>query len=76
MEEINFTEYKTDLDHYFNYVESNNEALIIKRENGKSAVMISSEEYYSIKETLQQLGDRTNAERLFESIEQIKACNI
>jgi len=76
MKNINFTELKTDLDRCFNDVECSNETLITKRAKGKSIVMISLEEYYSINETLYLLGSRKNAERLFESIKQMKTIDL
>ena len=72
MKNINFAEFKTNIDLYFDVVENDKETLIIKRKKGKDLVMISLREYYSIKETLHQLGSRTNTERLFESIQQMK----
>ena len=68
----NFTEFRTSLKKYLDDVENNNETLIVKRSTGKGAVMISLNEYNSIMETLHLLSSRKNAERLFESIEQMK----
>ena len=56
-------------------MELNNETLIIKRGSGKGAVLISLEEYNSIMETLHLLSSKKNAQRLYESIEQMQSGN-
>jgi antitoxin YefM len=71
MKAANYTEFRKDLKEYLDSVEENNETLIIKRGTGKGAVLISLDEYNSIMETLHLLSSRKNAERLFESIEQM-----
>jgi antitoxin YefM len=68
----NYTEFRTGLKRFLDYVEENNETLIIKRGIGKGAVMISLNEYNSIIETMHLLGSKKNADRLFESIDQMK----
>ncbi len=68
----NFTEFRTRLKKYLDDVEQNNETLIIKRGTGKGAVLISLDEYNSIMETMHLLSSKANADRLFESIRQIK----
>ena len=68
----NYTELRTDLKKFFDDVESNNETLIIKRGKGKGIVMISLDEYNSIMETVHLLSSKANADRLYESIQQMK----
>ncbi len=68
----NYTEFRKDLKKYLDSVEENNETLIVKRGTGKGAVMISLDEYNSMMETLHLLSSRKNADRLFESIKQMK----
>ena len=68
----NYTEFRTGLKRFLDNVEENNETLIIKRGIGKGAVMISLNEYNSIIETMHLLGSKKNADRLFESIDQMK----
>ena len=71
----NYSEFRKDLKEYLDSVELNNETLIIKRGSGKGAVLISLEEYNSIMETLHLLSSKKNAQRLFESIEQMQSGN-
>ena len=68
----NFSEFRTNLKDYLDKVEDNNEILIVKRKTGKGTVMISLDEYNSIMETVHLLSSRTNADRLYESIRQMK----
>jgi antitoxin YefM len=68
----NFTEFRTGLKKFLDNVENNNETLIIKRGIGKGAVMMSLDEYNSIMETLHLLNSKANADRLYESIKQMK----
>jgi antitoxin YefM len=68
----NFTEFRTGLKKYLDKVEENNETLIIKRGSGNGAVIISLDEYNSIMETVHLLSSKSNADRLYESIKQIK----
>ncbi len=69
----NFTEFRTRLKTYLDEVENNNETLIIKRGAGNGTVMISLDEYNSMMETLHLLSSRKNADRLYESIQQMRA---
>ncbi|TSA27675.1 MAG: type II toxin-antitoxin system prevent-host-death family antitoxin [Bacteroidetes bacterium] len=73
MKAANFTEFRTKLKQYLDDVERNNETLIIKRGTGHGAVLISLDEYNSILETVHLLSSKANADRLYESIRQIKS---
>lgn len=68
----NYSEFRTGLKRYLDDVEDNNETLIIKRGTGNGAVLISLDEYNSIMETVHLLSSKSNADRLYESIRQIK----
>lgn len=69
----NYSKFRTDLKKFLDSVEDNNETLIIKRKTGKEAVVISTDEYNSMMETMQLLGTKKNADRLYESIQQHKS---
>ena len=68
----NYSEIRNDLKKFLDRVEDNNETLIIKRGAGKGTVMISLEEYNSMIETCHLLSSKANADRLHESIKQMK----
>jgi antitoxin YefM len=72
MKAANYTEFRTGLKKYLDEVENNNEILVIKRSTGKGTVLISLEEYNSIMETMHLLSSKANAERLHQSIKQVK----
>ena len=69
----NYSEFRNDLKKYLDKVEEDNETLIIKRGVGGGTVLISLSEYNSIMETVHLLGSKKNAQRIRESIEQLKA---
>ncbi len=71
----NFTEFRTGLKQFLDNVENNHETLVIKRKSGKGTVMISLDEYNSIMETVHLLSTKANADRLYESIQQMKDGN-
>ena len=68
----NFTEFRTELKKFLDNVENNHETLVIKRKSGKGTVMISLDEYNSIMETVHLLSSKANADRLYESIQQMR----
>jgi antitoxin YefM len=72
MKAANFTEFRSKLKQYLDEVEKNHETLIIKRGTGNGAVLISLEEFNSILETVHLLSSKANADRLYESIQQMK----
>lgn len=69
----NYSEFRMGLKKYLDSVEENNETLIIKRNSGKGTVVISLDEYNSLMETLHLLSSKKNADRLYESIQQMKS---
>ena len=73
MRAANFTEFRSNLKQYLDDVENNNDTLIIKRTTGHGAVLISLDEYNSILETVHLLSSKANADRLYESIQQMKS---
>ncbi len=68
----NYSEFRTQLKKFLDNVEENNETLIIKRGSGKGTVMISLNEYNSIMETVHLLSSKSNADRIYESLQQMK----
>jgi len=71
----NYSEFRTDLKKFLDNVEFNNETLVIKRGKGNGTVMISLDEYNSLMETVHLLSSKANADRLYESIKQMKDGN-
>ncbi len=69
---VNFTEFKNELTKFLDSVENNHEKLMIKRKPEKGVVLISLNEYNLILETLHLLNSKANADRLYESIQQMR----
>ena len=69
----NYTEFRTKLKSYLDEVEENQETLIVKRGSGKGTVVISLAEYNAMVETMHLLSSKKNADRLYESVRQMKA---
>ena len=72
----NYSEFRANLKDYLDQVEEDQETLVIKRGSGKGSVLISLEEYNSLMETVHLLSSKANADRLYESIQQMKAGEI
>ncbi len=69
---VNYSEFRVGLKKYLDSVDLDDETVLINRGKGKSAVMLSLKEYNSIMETMHLLKSKANAERLYESINQMK----
>lgn len=67
----NYSEFRGGLKK-ISWYEQHNETLIVERAKGKGSVVMSLEEYNSLMETVHLLSSKANAERLYESIQQIK----
>jgi len=68
----NYSEFRINMKKFLDEVETTNETLVIKRGTGKGSVMISLAEYNSLMETVHLLSSRKNADRLYESISQMR----
>jgi len=68
----NYSEFRINLKKFLDEVEDSNETLVIKRGTGKGSVMISLTEYNSLMETVHLLSSKKNADRLYESIQQMR----
>jgi len=68
----NYSEFRINLKKFLDEVEESNETLVIKRGTGKGSVMISLTEYNSLMETVHLLSSKKNADRLYESIQQMR----
>jgi antitoxin YefM len=64
---------KQNLDHLCDLVVQSKEEIIIKRLNKSSVALISVEELNSLKETLYLLSSPTNANRIFEALEEARS---
>ena len=74
METVNYTDFRSNLKHWFDKVINDVSDIIIKRKNGKDLVLISLDEYNSLKETTYLLTGK-NRDVLLDSIKELEAGN-
>jgi len=72
METVNYTDFRSNLKHWFDKVVNDVSDVIIKRKNGKDLVLISLDEYNSLKETTYLLSGK-NRDVLLNSIRELEA---
>ena len=71
METVNYTDFRSNLKHWFDKVVNDVSDIIIKRKNGKDLVLISLDEYNSLKETTYLLTGLNRA-ILLDSIKELE----
>ena len=72
MEAITASNFRSSLASFLDKVTNDHEPVLVTRgDKQKAAVVLSKEDYESLKETLYLLSSRANAERLFKSLSQI-----
>ena len=73
MQAVNYSHARNNLKLLIDDVDENFETYLITTKNNKKAVLISAEEYSSMKETLYLLSTPANRDRLLASIQEIEA---
>lgn len=69
MKEVNYTDLRLNLKHWLDTVVNDAEELIIKRKDNKDLVLLSLDEYNSLKETSYLLSGK-NREILLKSLQE------
>ncbi|MDQ7918253.1 type II toxin-antitoxin system prevent-host-death family antitoxin [Mesonia sp. MT50] len=72
METVNYTDFRSNLKHWFDKVINDVSDIIIKRKSGKDLVLISLDEYNSLKETTYLLTGK-NRDVLLKAINELEA---
>jgi len=72
MQVVSMTEARNNFKAIFDSVYQDNDEVIIHRKGRENVVIISFDEYNSIKETNYLLSSRANAKHLYESIKQLR----
>jgi len=72
MKALNYSEFRQNLKTSLDEVYENHEPLIVTRKHNQNMVVLSEEDYSSLMETVYLLSSKNNANRLLESIEQVK----
>ena len=76
MTRVSYTELRANLAKYMEDVCDSRDALVVTRQNARSVVMVSEEEYAGLMETVHLLSNPANAARLLESIRDADAANL
>ena len=71
MQTVFYSQARNNLRTLINQVCDNYDEVFITTKDNKTAVLISQEEYSSLKETMYLLSSKTNRERLNDAVEQI-----
>lgn len=74
METVNYTNFRSNLKHWFDKVVNDVSDVVIKRRGGRDLVLISLDEYNSLKETTYLLTGK-NRDVLLESIKELESGN-
>ena len=69
---VNYTDFRSNMKYWFDKVINDISDVVIKRKNGKDLVLISLDEYNSLKETTYLLTGK-NRDVLLESIEELES---
>lgn len=72
METVNYSDFRSNLKHWFDKVINDVSDVIIKRKGGKDLVLMSLDEYNSLKETTYLLSG-TNRDVLLNSIKELES---
>lgn len=72
METVNYSDFRSNLKHWFDKVINDVSDVIIKRKGGKDLVLISLDEYNSLKETTYLLTGK-NRDILLNSINELES---
>lgn len=73
MNTMNYSEFRGRLANVLDQVNENHTPIIITRQNGKPAVVMSLEDFHSYEESAYLMKSPKNAERLNRSIQQLEA---
>lgn len=71
MEIVNYTNFRSNLKHWFDKVIDDVSDFVIKRKNGKDLVLMSLDEYNSLKETTYLLTGK-NRDILLDSVKELE----
>jgi antitoxin YefM len=76
MSHVSYTELRANLAKYMDEVCESRDALLVTRQNARSVVLISQDEYEAMMETLHLLRSPANAARLIRSIQEADSGNL
>lgn len=75
MDILNYSSFRNNLASVLDKINDDHTPVVIKRQNGKTAVVISLEDFKAYEETFYLMSSPKNAKRLNEAIAEIEAGN-
>jgi len=75
MDAISYSNFRTHLAGTLDKVNDNHKPILITRQNGKPAVVMSLDDFQSYEETVYLMASPKNAERLNQAIAEVEAGN-
>ena len=75
MDVMTYSDFRSNLAKTIDRVNENHKPVLVTRQNGKPAVLMSMEDYNAYKETAYLMASPENARRLNEAINQIETGN-
>ena len=76
MDTINYSTFRSNLASVLDQVNDNHVPVLVTRQNGKPAVILSLEDYKSFEETAYLMASPVNAQRLNQAIAEVEAGQI
>ena len=76
MDTISYSAFRSQLASTLDKVNNNHKPILVTRQNGKPAVVISLEDFQSYEETAYLMASPKNAQRLNESIKEIESGDV
>ena len=76
MDTMSYSHFRSNLASTLDKINEDHKPVIITRQNGKPAVVISLEDFQSYEETAYLMASPKNAERLNEAIAEVEAGNL
>jgi antitoxin YefM len=76
MDTINYSTFRSNLASVLDKVNDDHLPVLVTRQNGKPAVILSLEDYNSYEETVYLMASPANAQRLNQAISEVEAGNV
>lgn len=76
MDTMSYSTFRSNLASTLDKVNEDHKPMLITRQNGKPAVVISLEDFHAYEETAYLMASPANAKRLNQAIEEVQAGNI
>lgn len=72
MTTVTYTTFRQNLTHYLDKTEQDCEEIVITRNKGRSAILVSLQDFLSLQETAYLLSSKPNRKHLEKSLQEVK----